>query len=552
MYIRIKKTPRNKNISVQLVESFRLEGKIKQRVIRHIGTAKTKEKIKELKRIAETIKIDITHKKLGQSVPDDNNTRKFLGETQEVSDKLLINASSLEECQRYILGIHDIYGYIYDHLGFSNPFCQPKRREFAAKILREIVLARIADPSSKRSSVELLNEKFGIHINLDNVCQMMDKIDDKFCEKIQKSALSTALRLTDDKLRILFYDATTLYFESFSEDELKQNDYSKDMKFNQSQVLLALFVTEKGLPVGYEIFPGSTYEGHTLIAVLEKLKQRYQLEEIFFVADRGLLSDENLKYFEDNNYKYIVGARIKNVSAKLKSKILNKQNYTVMQNNPDQKIAEFDYISNRFLIVNYSPERARKDAYDREKSIEKLEKKLKKSKNPQSLVSNYGYKKYISITGDAAIEINKIKIENDMQWDGLAGIITNMKNTTGEEAFSYYRGLWQIEECFRIKKHDLKIGPIYHWTPQRVKAHIAINFIAFVCIRYLEYRLAIQSQKSSPAKIRDSLMQVQASIIKDNKTNQHFLLPSKIHPLAKEIYRILKIKAPKKIMTLKV
>jgi len=538
---------------VQLVESFRLDGKIKQRVIRHVGTVQTEEKVEELQQMAEAIKIELTHERLSQKISTaSGNSGRFLGKTSDVSDKLFINAVSLEESQRYILGIHDIYGYVYNHLGFENPFYNPKRREFSAKILRDIVLARIADPVSKRSSVELLSERFGININLDNVYQMMDKIDDSFCDKIQRSALATALNLTRQKLSILFYDATTLYFESFSEDELKQNGYSKDMKFNQPQVLLALFVTEKGLPVGYEVFPGATYEGHTLVTMLERLKQRYQLEKVVLVADRGLLSDDNLKYLEESKFSYIVGARIKNVSERLKYKILDRGNYVVMQDDENQKSAKFECESNRYLIVNYSPERAKKDAYDREKSIEKLKKKLAKSKDPKSLLNNYGYKKYILINGSTSIEINQKKLENDAQWDGLAGVITNIKDITPEQALSHYRGLWQIEESFRIKKHDLKIRPIYHWTPQRVTAHIAINFIAFVCVRYLEYRLAIQSQKLSPAVIRDSLMQVQASLITDNKTGQHFLLPSKINPHAKEIYRILRIKAPQKLMSIKI
>lgn len=144
MYIRIKKTPRSQSISVQLVESFRLDGKIKQRVIRHVGTVQTEEKVEELQQMAEAIKIELTHERLSQKISTaSGNSGRFLGKTSDVSDKLFINAVSLEESQRYILGIHDIYGYVYNHLGFENPFYNPKRREFSAKILRDIVLARI-------------------------------------------------------------------------------------------------------------------------------------------------------------------------------------------------------------------------------------------------------------------------------------------------------------------------------------------------------------------------------------------------------------------------
>jgi transposase len=564
MYIRTKKTPRSQSISVQLVESFRENGKIKQRVIRHFGTADTKEKIEELKQLAVAIKADLLNKKLIQKLPNNKTTSfgQLVGIGKEIPDDTLVHAAYLEEVQHTILGIHDIYGHVYEQVGFSNLFSRPAQRVYSASLLREIVLARIAEPKSKRGSVALLNEKFGITLNLDHVYQMMDKFDDLFYERIQQCALATALKLTGEKLRILFYDATTLYFESFTEDELKQNGYSKDMKFNQPQILLALFVTEKGLPVGYELFPGSTFEGHTLIPVLENLKARYQLEDVIFVADRGLFSEANLKSLEEKKFKYIVGARIKNVSKKLKESILDENNYRpidiqwddqkkIQKEKPIQRIATFDEKQKRQLIVHYHSERAKKDAYDRSKSIEKLYKKLTKSKDPKALLNNYGYKKYIDVRGDAKLGINKSKIEEAAQWDGLLGIITNITDSSPENLLMHYRGLWQIEESFRINKHDLKMRPIYHWKPHRIRAHIAISFMAFVCVRYLEYRLSLQSQKVSPEMIRQSLMQVQGSVINDTKSKKCFLLPSKINSVAKEIYRIFRITMPRKMLAIK-
>ncbi len=231
MFIRTKKTPRSKSISVQLVESYRVAGKNKQRVIRHFGTADTGEKLQALQSLAGAMKVDLEHEKLrAKKIPTTNNfSGQFIGEIKDIAKHTTLMAANIEELQRYVLGIHDAYGCVYDQLGFTNPFYNPARRVYAAKILREIVLARIAAPTSKRASVLLLKKQFGVSINLDHVYQMMDKIDDKFCNNIQKIALATALRLTTTKLRILFYDATTLYFESFSEDELKQNGYSKDM-----------------------------------------------------------------------------------------------------------------------------------------------------------------------------------------------------------------------------------------------------------------------------------------------------------------------------------
>lgn len=552
MFIREKKSKDRTTSVIQIVENHRVGTTTKQHVLRHVGTGHTPEEIEQVKRIANVIKTQLENEAASRQTHQISPLfAKKVGKLKPLSEKLFIDISKVKEVARHILGIHDIYGFIYDRLGFSNLFTRPHQRENSAKILREIVLARIARPLSKRASVALLEEQFGIALNLDRVYQMMDKIDEPFCERIQKRALAETLKLTGEKLRVLFYDATTLYFESFTEDSLKQNGYSKDLKFNQPQVLLALFVTENGLPIGYELFPGKTFEGHTLIPVLEKLKERHQLDEVVFVADRGLFNEENLKALEEKKFKYIVGARIKNVSKKLQSEILNDENYKIVDSHSKaasekvkQKIATFEYSKKRKLIVHYSSERARKDEYDRHKAVEKLHRKLAKSKDPKSLLSNYGYKKYIEVNGEANLVLNQEKLENAALWDGLSGVITNISDISHEQILDHYRGLWQVEESFRINKHDLRMRPIYHWSPQRVKAHIAISFMAFVCVRNLEYLLSVQSQKISPEVIRKSLLQVQASVLEDQDTGKKFLVSSSASPLAKGIYRVVGVKMP--------
>ena len=554
MFVREKKMKGKTSSLIQIVENQRVGNTTKQRVLRHIGTGHTPEKIGELKRIAEVTKTQLENKTIaaegGQAKPQ---FAKHAGVVTRISKSTQIDVSQLREKARHILGIHDIYGYLYNQLGFTNLFTRPRQREAAATLLREMVLARIANPVSKRASVEFLEEQFGVTLDLDAVYHMMDKMDDAFYERIQQRALDETLKLTGEKLRVLFYDATTLYFESFTEDELKQNGYSKDMKFNQSQVLLALFVTEKGLPVGYELFPGATFEGHTLIPVLEKLKDRYQLDEVIFVADRGLLSEDNLTYLEENKFKYIVGARIKNLSKKLERDILNSSHYKTIdikfksvkksREKPVQRMARFSH-KGRELIVHYNSQRARKDEYDRMKALEKLTQKLAKSKDPKSLLNNYGYKKFIDFTGESTMSVNQEKVKTAAQWDGLLGVVTNMKDADPEQLLVYYRSLWQVEESFRINKHDLKMRPIYHWKPHRVRSHIAISFIAFVCVRYLEYLVSARSEKISPEVIRKALLRTQASIIEDKQSGKTFLLSSPISPVAKTIYRIIGIKIP--------
>lgn len=562
MFVRIKKAANKQSASIQIVENHRVGNTTKQNVLRHVGTGHIPEEIEQLKRIGAMLKIEL------ENMATERQTKKLgtqfasvVGTITAPPKETMVDITQLQERARRIFGIHDVYGYIYERLGFTNLFTRPKQRENSATLLRNIVLSRIAYPVSKRASVDWLFEKCGISLNLDNVYQMMDKIDDVFIERIKQRALSETLKLSGEKLRVLFYDATTLYFESFSEDDLKQNGYSKDLKFNQPQILLALLVTEKGLPIGYEIFPGSTFEGHTLITALENLKKQYDLKDVVFVADRGLFSEENLTLLEEKKFKYIVGARIKNMSKTITSDILNIDNYKSISlsfhhsshkdEKIEQRIASFECPKKRKLVVHYSSKRAKKDEHDRNKSIEKLHKKLSKSKDPKSLLSSYGYKKFLGIKGTAEIIVQTDKIKDAAKWDGLVGVITNDATATPEQLFSHYRGLWQIEESFRINKHDLKMRPIYHWQPQRVKAHIAICFMSFVCVRYLEYLSAVQIQKMSPEVIRHALINVQGSIIEDKQSGRKFLLTSDISSIAKEIYRILNIKIPDNITEIK-
>lgn len=548
MFIRTKTTPRNSNISVQIVESYRERGRTYQRVIRHVGTAKSKKELVRLKNLGVVIKTEI--ESLNQKkkfIDKEDNYEDNLGKTKTINKNAKLSLAYSKECSRQILGIHDVYGFIYDSI-FKGSLLNIHLDTKSEKILKEIVLGRIANPASKRRTVAFLEYQFGKKINLDNVYQMMNKIDDEFCEHIQEQALSATLDLTGENLKVLFYDATTIYFESFKEDDLKQNGYSKDMKFNQPQVLMALFVTEKGLPVGYGLFPGATYEGHTLVSVLEKLKFKYNIKEVVFVADRGMLNKENLNYLSVNKLSYIVGSRIKSSKNDLKEIILDWANNIDKEKVEKEITKEIIINKTERLILSYRKSRARKDEIDREKAILKLQSRLKRSSNPKQLISRYGFQKFIEVKGNARLEIDENKLAEESNWDGIVGLITNNFDLSHQEVLEQYRGLWQVEESFRINKYNLRIRPIYHWTPKRIKAHITISFMAFVCVRYLEYRLNILNKKISIEEIRNNLLQVQASIIEDIKSRKKYLIPSCVNPLTKYVYNLFGLKVPQSVM----
>jgi len=530
----------NGKISILIVENIRTKKKVHQKTLRHVATVPPEE-FEMFKKVAEHIKAEMESEKELKTLKSKTLANTIISSRNNQTDTPLpVNLRKmLEEC-RIVTGIHDIYGSLYDIIGFTQAFKSCKKSE---RILKDIVMARLAKPCSKRSSHELLEKDFGIAIPLIKIYRMMDKITEGRIKQIQDLCYIHSKTLLTE-ITVMFYDCTTLYFESFKEDELRKFGFSKDHKFNQGQILLALMVTQEGLPIGYEIFPGNMNEGKTFKDAIEKVKNRYQVKKVVIVADSGLLSDDNMKLLEKEGYEYILGARLRSLTVEWQNKVLHRTEYIKVEKDDDDvlQITTYQYTKERKLIVTYSSRRAAKDRKDREKAIEKLIQKIEKSKKPQSLISNFGYKKYIKIDGNAKIEINESKLKKEALWDGLHGLFTNVKSKDMKvrEIINQYHGLWQVKESFRINKHDLRMRPIFHWTANRIRAHIAICFIAFALIRFLQFKIKQQLQESlSAERIKKELYSIQESILKDTTNNRRYVIPSKPSQDARKIYEVM-------------
>ncbi len=556
MYIRIKTSPNSPKKAVQIVQSVRTGKKVSQRIVRHVGSALNEIEIIKLKEVAEYILATIQTEKQPSFFPPEELAEMAIAsrrkqrdeakkeeEKKEEEEKIILK--NIREDQRLILGIHEICGDIYNEIGFDSVLGNPKRKVTDSKVLKNLVMARIANPSSKRESVRVLEKNFGVHIDLSRVYRVMDKIGYREIEKIQKISYQFAKTLYSGKVNILFYDCTTLYFESFEdydENEVLQKGFSKDAKFNQNQVILAFLVTEGGIPIGYDVYPGDLFEGNTLPNVITKIKETYQLDKVIFVADAAMISNDHIKLLQKMNQPYIIAARLKNLTDAMQNQVLQKSNYkNIKENIESKKIAEFQYKTEEKirLIVTYSSKRAVKDKYDRDKAIKQIIKRLEKGKQVKNFLNNYGYKRYLKLEGESKVAIDEKKLEQASQWDGLHGIITNIEEMKATDAVAHYHDLWQIEETFRITKHDLSIRPIYHWTSKRIRAHIAMCYIALVCMRALAHRVSVQYQKLSIAEIIKILLDVQVSVIKDLKTQKKHAIPSKITQEIKKIYQVM-------------
>ena len=325
MFVRTKTTPNSPRKSVQVVEACRVDGKVKQKIVRHIGIADDETALAQLLEIAHYEKALLEAAHQPQLFSPEQIAAQLTQLTSQKAVPASVKLSDLREQSRTIVGIHQVYGEVFEQLHLGSVF--GSRQASWRDVFKDLVLARIANPDSKRASVRNLEQDFGLCHSVDSVYRLMDKIDAPAIERLQNLALQSATDLLGKPVSVAFYDCTTLYFESFNEDELRQKGFSKDHKTQETQLLLAVLTTAEGLPLGYEIFPGATFEGHSLIPVITALKKRYALEKVVFVADRGLFSEDNLSFLEEQNLTYVVGARIKNLPSALTAEVLNSANY---------------------------------------------------------------------------------------------------------------------------------------------------------------------------------------------------------------------------------
>ena len=539
MFLRVKTRPGSSRKSVQLVESVREGRKVSQRIVRHVGVAKTDAELEELMELGETIKVGIRCERQPSLLPQEKLVDLAIETRREKAKKgpPVVIEETREE-HRVVTGFHEAYGAVYRQLGFDE-LLPTKRNRTARGTLRHIATARIANPESKLGTARRLESDLGVSIPVQRICRMMDRLDGKAIESMKDLAAGATRRLLPEPASVVFFDCTTLHFESVDADGLREFGFSKNGRHARTQVLLALMVTSDGLPIGYEVFPGSEYEGKSLIPSLENMRKREGIETAIHVADRGMFGEANLKDMEERNLQYIVGARLKSLPKDLKERILDLDAYKTTGGSEDSLSAEFEHKGRR-IVVGWSRKRAKKDAADRKKAIDKLTRKLGRSANPAQALSGRGFGRFVKLSGKARLEVDEDKIKEAARWDGLKGVVTNAPDMGHSELFARYRELWRVEESFRITKHDLKVRPVFHWKPDRVKAHIAIAYMAFACVRHLAYRIALrQGERMSPERIRTALAARQCSIVRDTRSKRRYALPSKTTPDMDRICRTL-------------
>lgn len=462
----------------------------KQVLVKAVGSAKNTEDIRKL----ELLAIQELSKIIRQTE---------LNFIYHQDEQYLSQLKQNIQCIR-IVGPELILGKLFDEIGFN---------QIKEKLFRHLVLSRICYPGSKLNTVEYLLRHHQQFYEIDAVYRYMDKLNNKNREQLQRISYDHTLQLFGGVMSVVFYDVTTLYFEASDEDDLRKIGFSKDGKSQHPQIVLGLLVSTGGYPLAFEMFEGNKFEGQTLLPVIEKFKIKFGLKDIIIVADAGLLSHDNIEKLSRFNYKFILGARIKNETYAIQKNILSQS----FKNGQTQVINKEDGMK---LIISYSQSRAANDKSNRERGLHRLEKLIKKGKLTKQHINNRGYNKYLKLEGDVIIKINYEKCKEDTKWDGLKGYITNT-TLSANEVIENYKQLWQIEKAFRISKTDLKVRPIYHRLKHRIETHLIIAFCSYKIYKELERQLQIKKTNISIDKaiaIMQSIFAVKTTLPVSAKT----------------------------------
>ena len=572
MFARVITSKGNRYLNI--IENYRDGKKVKQRVIANLGRV-------------ENLNVN-SIENLAKKLLEIANSKKEIVEDRATPD--------IEELDRYNYG-YVVYKKLWDRFKLDSildKLVEDREIQYEFKsVIFSMVIDRLLKPKSKLALVENKDDYFNINDNLhiNHIYRSLDILS-KNKIAIEEALFTQNKSLFNVSTDIVFYDVTTFYYESKNENDLKKFGYSKDGKFGDVQVVMGLLIDKNGLPIGYELFSGNTFDSKTMVKVLDNLKGKFNLDKVVIVADRGLNSKINLKYIKDAGYDYLMAVSIKSLSKKMKDAILDKESYTNILTKEDSeeglyayKTLEYDNVVKyeeesidpqtqevsiikkeitlkEKFVCTYSDKRAKKDRRDRYRALDKANNIILNNQK-SSLTSTRSHKKYIKRDSkednckDFVMGMDWMKIKEQQRYDGFYAITTSNLDLDPIEVIQNYRNLYRIEDSFKVLKSTFDTRPIYHYKEHRIEAHFIVCFIAFMLERDLEIRLknskSFQKYTITPDRIKEALNALEVSKIKvDNKTlfmkSNHSNKKEKLK-FAKDIMRFLHIKQLKNIST---
>lgn len=411
------------------------------------------------------------------------------------------------------LFLYQMLSGVYDRLGLGS---------FPDPLIKDLIIARIYSPVSKKETQEILLDLFGRHYALKTVYRHLRKGMDKgLKDSFQKALIGFVKDSLGDSLRLVFYDVTTLYFESGFKEGLRDFGFSKDHRPMDTQIIIGLVVNKDGFPLYFDIFQGNTFEGHTFLPVIEHIRQLLGIKELVVIADSAMISQENIGKLSETGIGFVVGARVANLPSRMIdtiSKELSSQ---------DGRIITTTYRDHR-LLCEYSTKRASKDRSDRLKSIDKAKAAIL---YPSVVTNRFRFVKQ----NKHKLSLNEELIAKAEKLEGIKGYLTNT-NLPERTVVDRYHDLWRVESSFRLTKSDLEARPIFHHLDETIKAHLVIVFAALAISKYIEMQTGMSIKRV--LKLSEKVLTHKVTNIKTGEIG--YIETTIDNPLLKEKIELLK------------
>lgn len=471
MRIRTVKT-KSGSFAIQVVSKH--HGKLT--VHKHIGSYKT-----EREKIRLIFEANLF-------IRDHDNLQQNLWEQEESFNPTDVKITSSKP-----LFLYRLLSGVYDQLGLHS---------LGDELIKDLILARIYQPVSKRETVDILIDAFGKEYSLKTVYRhLKDAIDKGLKEKFQQALIAFAREQLRDSLRLVFYDVTTLAFDSQAKKGLKDFGFSKDHRFHDVQIIVGLVVNNQGFPLYFDVFNGKTFEGKTFVSVVENIRNLLKNPDLIVIADAAMISRINIEELDKREVGFIVGARLRNLPVGLQNQISKE----ILGH--DLKTTIVSYLNHR-LICQYQSNRAVKDKSEREKQIERANKVIS---NPAQMHGRFRYVE--SVNGKYTL--NNSLIEKSQKLEGVKGYLTNT-DLDENIVIERYHDLWRIEKSFRITKSDLEARPVFLQLDKTITAHLIIVFAGLAISRYLEIKTSMSIHHI--VKVAQKVLTHKITVLKTGET----------------------------------
>lgn len=444
-------------------------------------------------------------------------------------------------------GVALIFKKIWEKLELDKYFAKTqynKKTTFnIGELIWGMVINRLVEPGSELSTQEWLKGIYGIK-EVKDITRLYRSLDFLIRHKdgVEKYLYESRKDLFNQDLDMVLMDTTSVvYFgEGEKAQEILDYGYSKAKRFDLKQVIVGVLMTKDGIPIAHEVYPGNTNDVKAFKSMISAVKEKFNIRRVIIVCDRGMISETNIEALEVAGYEYIVGMRMRQLKREKAEKILSKADMNKLSTSLSGKEVRYE---GRRLVVCFNPEEAIKDKTKREEIISRLTEKLK-TQGLKSLLVHREYSKYLKIKAEKP-EIDEAKIETEELFDGKFILQSNTK-FKWQDIILAYKGLWQIEACFRTLKSELEMGPIYHFTERRIRAHVFICFLSLVLKIVFQKELFRIDKSASVNKVLADVRKIKAVQITLKDTP--IVLRTELEGDAYKAFKAVGLKIPTRIL----